>query len=636
MKFKKIIAIVLCSMILIGSFPFPVVHAASSSESKSLINKPSFASNTGYYYDNSSVLSSMPDGGNNGQLTFNLLKHISGTPYTYTWEDVKATNVYTYALSEIIDDSNRFDPAKQEQDFLNYYDVYYLSYITYYSEYPREDYDSGGVMFAYQFYFVPKDYLRLGLYNNVVDNKIVVTYSSEGWNKIYGFTSNYYHVNKSSNGSNGPKDASSMYSSWISDSFSAPSVENCNVSFSLRSSYSAGPGQLISTNIPMFGSEAQARKYADDASGLPLNPDQDPFNSLGCDEYYFDSFDMSITENGQSSYQLVFNYDYSCSDMLENPEDYFFRIEVVQSATVDAGGLIQKYSEKYTPVYSRFLNSNDSHVYDVSCKVIESGSHQGVLFGFKVFDSIFSGITSILGSDYDSLEFNIASLNLYVTVTLCHSYLAIDGYDSVRKMFNQTSSDIRTFSYDCLTGRTFDTHSPTIKTKDVVDQDGNVVDRVLESFTWYDENYDIIYDRSYNEHTEYTDNSSGHNSTYTDNSTNTTFQTGDNSVVSNGNDNNFNWNWGTGSGSGGGGSDDGKMNLMDMLKWLTKLIEFLWAGDLDSFVSGIGGSGGTPLSGIFSVMQVFFSWLPAPIIIILIVGVLIYVACAIFNKFFSS
>lgn len=633
MKFKKIIVMMLCCMIIICSVPLPGVRAASSSGSQNLLIQPAFASNTGYYYENSSILSAMPDGGNSGQHTFNFLKHISGTPYTYTWEDVKATNVYTYALAEIIDDSNRFDPVKQEQDFISYYDIYYFSYITYYSGYPRDDYDSGGVSFSYRFYIVPKDTSRVALYNNVEGNEIVLCYNKDSWNKIYTFNSTYTHVNRSDS-AKGPSNVNYMYQSWIASNTVEPKDSDaCRLTFNLRDSYTAGPGQLISSNIPMFGSAEQARKYADDASGLPLNPDQDPFNSIGCDQYYFDSFDLNISEYS-GGYQIVVDYDYSCPDMVAHPEDYFFRIDAVQTLMCESpsgSGNVKKVSVKYKDPFSMYLNYALTSPIYLQCESLSPKGSKSLY----AFTDILSLIMSAFGGNFSVNETEIYSSNLYVTVTLYHSYLALDN-DFVRKHFVQTSSDIRTFSYDCLTGRSIESHSPTVKTKDVTDSEGNVVDRVMESFTWYDENYDIIYDRSYNEHTEFTDNSTGHNSTYTDNSTNTTFETGDNSVVNSGDGNNFNWNWGTGGGgSGGGGSGDSNMNLLDILKWFTMLIEFLWSGDMESFVAGIGNSGAAPFAGIFSVMQVFFSWLPAPIIIILIVAVLIYVACAIFNKFFS-
>lgn len=87
-----------------------------------------------------------------------------------------------------------------------------------------------------------------------------------------------------------------------------------------------GHMNLIATNIPVFTKADAAKQYimSGQSTEDPSNkiPDKsDSTEKIGADSFYWDSLKCRIVADGQS-YRVIYNYDYSVQDMIENPSSY--------------------------------------------------------------------------------------------------------------------------------------------------------------------------------------------------------------------------------------------------------------------------------------------------------------------------
>lgn len=243
----------------------------------------------------------------------------------------------------------------------------------------------------------------------------------------------------------------------------------------------------IATNIPIFTLKADADMYV--TTGKPLNDPSNKITSksdstekIGADSFYWDSLKCRIVADGQS-YRVIYNYDYSVQDMIENPNSYVAYTDYTQVINYKYKN-VGKYQNFETEAHSSFsLASTKSATDEVLLnRVSKSGDLQRAFLTF---------LDTYAASKYVDTDFSngeLLSSYIYITVTLVN---IVDGGNGLA-IKNKVSSDVRTFKFDAITLEEVAELNPVeeiksdVKVDDVTDADGKVIDRTVSQITTND------------------------------------------------------------------------------------------------------------------------------------------------------
>lgn len=203
---------------------------------------------------------------------------------------------------------------------------------------------------------------------------------------------------------------------------------------------------LAYTNIPTVKTHNDAVAYfGGDDSVLTNKNDTWTDDKLGCDSFGWDSFDCSLTKNGEDGFMFNSTYTYdSYTKMVASPEDY----QIVVQFTLDAKWLekndiyiTQQYSTEkmfynMSPNYLKSLRINGSHI---TFKPDIGGAAKAI----DLFDTAKQLIGALRGAAIEDIH-QVVSCNIYVNIML-YKLGGNAGY----------SSDVRQFvwDYDTLTKR---------------------------------------------------------------------------------------------------------------------------------------------------------------------------------------
>lgn len=243
----------------------------------------------------------------------------------------------------------------------------------------------------------------------------------------------------------------------------------------------------IATNIPIFTLKADADMYV--TTGKPLNDPSNKITSksdstekIGADSFYWDSLKCRIVADGQS-YRVIYNYDYSVQDMIENPNSYVAYTDYTQVINYKYKN-VGTYQNFETEAHSSFsLASTKSATDEVLLnRVSKSGDLQRAFLTF---------LDTYAASKYVDTDFSngeLLSSYIYITVTLVN---IVDGGNGLA-IKNKVSSDVRTFKFDAITLEEVAELNPVeeiksdVKVDDVTDADGKVIDRTVSQITTND------------------------------------------------------------------------------------------------------------------------------------------------------
>ena len=243
----------------------------------------------------------------------------------------------------------------------------------------------------------------------------------------------------------------------------------------------------IATNIPIFTLKADADMYV--TTGKPLNDPSNKITSksdstekIGADSFYWDSLKCRIVADGQS-YRVIYNYDYSVQDMIENPNSYVAYTDYTQVINYKYKN-VGTYKNFETEAHSSFsLASTKSATDEVLLnRVSKSGDLQRAFLTF---------LDTYAASKYVDTDFSngeLLSSYIYITVTLVN---IVDGGNGLA-IKNKVSSDVRTFKFDAITLEEVAELNPVeeiksdVKVDDVTDADGKVIDRTVSQITTND------------------------------------------------------------------------------------------------------------------------------------------------------
>ena len=212
---------------------------------------------------------------------------------------------------------------------------------------------------------------------------------------------------------------------------------------------SAAP--FIFTNMAMvnstgYGDFANAIKFIGGDKSVATNADSSwTEKKEGCDSFGWDSFDCSLSKNGDDGYMFNSTYTYdSYTKMIASPEDY----QIVVQFTLDAKWLekndiyiTQQYSTEkmfynMSPNYLKSLRINGSHI---TFKPDIGGAAKAI----DLFDTAKQLIGALRGAAIEDIH-QVVSCNIYANIML-YKLGGNAGY----------SSDVRQFvwDYDTLTKR---------------------------------------------------------------------------------------------------------------------------------------------------------------------------------------
>ena len=243
----------------------------------------------------------------------------------------------------------------------------------------------------------------------------------------------------------------------------------------------------IATNISIFTLKADADMYV--TTGKPLNDPSNKITSksdstekIGADSFYWDSLKCRIVADGQS-YRVIYNYDYSVQDMIENPNSYVAYTDYTQVINYKYKN-VGTYQNFETEAHSSFsLASTKSATDEVLLnRVSKSGDLQRAFLTF---------LDTYAASKYVDTDFSngeLLSSYIYITVTLVN---IVDGGNGLA-IKNKVSSDVRTFKFDAITLEEVAELNPVeeiksdVKVDDVTDADGKVIDRTVSQITTND------------------------------------------------------------------------------------------------------------------------------------------------------
>ena len=195
-----------------------------------------------------------------------------------------------------------------------------------------------------------------------------------------------------------------------------------------------------------------------------------------------------LSSVGDDKYAFSFNYTYSCPLMLDTSE--MFNCKVIYNSDIryqDGKGRLHTWSDSKEDNFS--LNKHRSgYVNDslyLNSKLIDTTASKG----YQKLLELFDGVVGIFGHVDTDLESNtdvtIKSAKIYVTVFLYHVpdpdtlFSNPDIMQSATDSYIQ-STDVRYFPFDLITLKSDQevaSQKPNVTTKDVTDEDGNVVDK---------------------------------------------------------------------------------------------------------------------------------------------------------------
>lgn len=344
--------------------------------------------------------------------------------------------------------------------------------------------------------------------------------------------------------------------------------------------------KLVATNIPLVkcaenlsGSitdYSNCKKFLDGDTSLADNSDPNYVDkpTYPAESFYWDSMTCKVARVGsndnKSRYAFSFQYDYSCPLMKDTSE--MFSCKVIYNVDIayrDGKGRTFTHTDSKEDTFS--LNKHRGGY--LNDKVYLNGDigalTQGVSM-LEALDYLTCFVPNSSGSSLDKYtEYSVTSAKLYVTVFLYHvpdpDTLFSDS-DIMQSASNNMiqSTDVRYFPFDLYTleeDKEVASEKPTVTTEDVVDGNGNVVDKKVTDVVASDDSGKTVINITI-------DNS--------------------NKVI----DGNANIN------TGGGSSDDEDKNSKSFWKYVTGIVAFFTAL-LNSD------------SGLFAVIASYFKFIPA-------------------------
>lgn len=345
--------------------------------------------------------------------------------------------------------------------------------------------------------------------------------------------------------------------------------------------------KLVATNIPLVkcaenlsGSitdYSNCKKFLDGDTSLADNSDPDYVDkpTYPAESFYWDSMTCKVARVGsndnKSRYAFSFQYDYSCPLMKDTSE--MFSCKVIYNVDIayrDGKGRTFTHTDSKEDTFS--LNKHRGGY--LNDKVYLNGDigalTQGVSM-LEALDYLTCFVPNSSGSSLDKYaEYSVTSAKLYVTVFLYHvpdpDTLFSDS-DIMQSASNNMiqSTDVRYFPFDLYTleeDKEVASEKPTVTTEDVVDGNGNVVDKKVTDVVASDDSGKTVINITI-------DNS--------------------NKVI----DGNANVNTG-----GGSSDDDEDKNSKSFWKYVTGIVAFFTAL-LNSD------------SGLFAVIESYFKFIPA-------------------------
>ncbi len=306
-------------------------------------------------------------------------------------------------------------------------------------------------------------------------------------------------------------------------------------------------------------------------TSLAINADSSWAPSkIGCESIYWDDMTCQVSSVGDQKYAFKFDYTYSCPDLINYPEDCY--IKILYNADIryqDGKGRIKTSSFSQEDFFSLVKHSNsfvNTSLY-LSSQLVDSG-FSSFNVGLK---ELIDMIVGVFGTDLDlesNTDVTVKSAVIYVTVFL-YEFEHGEEFPGMRADYFENanlSSDVRKFDFDLFNlkeDKVGKKNNPQVTTKDVTDDDGNVIDKKVTDVVSTDDSGRVVVNVTI-------DNS--------------------NKVV----DGNANVN----TGGGGSGDDDDDKNTTSFWKYVTGIVAFFTAL-LNSD------------RGLFAVISAYFSFIPA-------------------------
>lgn len=201
---------------------------------------------------------------------------------------------------------------------------------------------------------------------------------------------------------------------------------------------------MAAVNVTGWGDCANMIKFVKGDKSVATNANSSwTEEKEGCDSFGWDSFDCSLTKNGDDGYMFNSTYTYdSYTKMTASPEDY----QIVVQFTLDAKWLEKNdvYITRQYGTEKMFYNMSPNHLKSLRI----NGSHitfkpdiGGVAKALDLFDSAKQIIGALGGAAIDDIH-QVVSCNIYANIML-YKLGGNAGY----------SSDVRQFvwDYDTLT-----------------------------------------------------------------------------------------------------------------------------------------------------------------------------------------
>lgn len=260
--------------------------------------------------------------------------------------------------------------------------------------------------------------------------------------------------------------------------------------------------KLVATNIPLVkcaenlsGSitdYSNCKKFLDGDTSLADNSDPNYVDkpTYPAESFYWDSMTCKVARVGsndnKSRYAFSFQYDYSCPLMKDTSE--MFSCKVIYNVDIayrDGKGRTFTHTDSKEDTFS--LNKHRGGY--LNDKVYLNGDIGALTQGVSMveaLDYLTCFVPNSSGSSLDKYtEYSVTSAKLYVTVFLYHvpdpDTLFSDS-DIMQSASNNMiqSTDVRYFPFDLYTleeDKEVASEKPTVTTEDVVDGNGNVVDK---------------------------------------------------------------------------------------------------------------------------------------------------------------
>lgn len=260
--------------------------------------------------------------------------------------------------------------------------------------------------------------------------------------------------------------------------------------------------KLVATNIPLVkcaenlsGSitdYSNCKKFLEGDTSLADNSDPDYVDkpTYPAESFYWDSMTCKVARVGsndnKSRYAFSFQYDYSCPLMKDTSE--MFSCKVIYNVDIayrDGKGRTFTHTDSKEDTFS--LNKHRGGY--LNDKVYLNGDIGALTQGVSMLEALeylTCFVPNSSGSSLDKYtEYSVTSAKLYVTVFLYHvpdpDTLFSDS-DIMQSASNNMiqSTDVRYFPFDLYTleeDKEVASEKPTVTTEDVVDGNGNVVDK---------------------------------------------------------------------------------------------------------------------------------------------------------------